>query len=328
MNDDLTFRSGVPNDAMQATELFIHVAPHLRTADFWRWANEKNPFGKSVIEVIEFQKKIVGHYAIMPMQIVYSGKIYKGGFAVQAAVHKQHRNLKNLVRMINRIQNRCIDQKFDFLYGFPNMNIWPIMERVLSWTKIKEFSANELPMNKYQALPTNNKIPVKIERYDGTLQEIEDVWSSSTSQSPSQAIVPRNSAFIKWRFLDHPLHHYPIFSARINGKLEGFIVLKIYNDGQKKFGHIIDILATREFSSHIIPNMINMAFKEFLWHRVDKSVVWVTNASPYKKYFDKLGYKPEGFKTNFNFLPLSKRVPESLHNFDSWFLTFSDSDAF
>jgi hypothetical protein len=135
----LLFRPATPDDAPAIVDLFWQVAPVGRTEDYWRWMNEKGPFGPSLVEVIEIDGRITGHYAVMPIELHRRNRTIKAGFAMQVCTHRGHRGLSYLRPMCDRVWQRCADHGMEVVYGFPNRHIWTIYRRMMRWQPIAHF---------------------------------------------------------------------------------------------------------------------------------------------------------------------------------------------
>ena len=67
------------------------LEPEKNSIDFWKWEFLCNPFGKAFINTAKVNKKVVGHYAVIPIEYILLNKIVKAGLAVDAMTHSKYR---------------------------------------------------------------------------------------------------------------------------------------------------------------------------------------------------------------------------------------------
>ena len=124
---DVAVREYKRGDEYRITDLFMASSPHLRTSGFFRWANLQSPFPKSISLVMEDKNgMIVGHYSIMKMRVMFNNKAYNAGFGAQLVIHPKFRDFQLMWKLLTAVWDRCGENRIDFIYAFPNMNIWPI----------------------------------------------------------------------------------------------------------------------------------------------------------------------------------------------------------
>jgi len=131
-------------DEIPITELFLIASPHhMRTPKYWKWSNLESPYGKSLSLIIEEEGRIIAHYSVMPWKIKVGSSVVKAGFAQQAVVHPNYRNLKIIMDLTEKVWAEATN-RFDFIFGFPNDNFWKVNQMLMGWEKVDEFLADIL----------------------------------------------------------------------------------------------------------------------------------------------------------------------------------------
>jgi len=106
----------------------------------WHWAYIDNPFGEPLVAIALYQGRVVGHYAVVPMDLE-NGSDKISGFlsmttmvAVDFRMHKLFQRLAEMVySRINNLRGAAI------VFGFPNDNSAPGFVKRLGWTISEDY---------------------------------------------------------------------------------------------------------------------------------------------------------------------------------------------
>jgi len=324
----IDFRPFHPGDEQRIIDLFWQVGPHIRTVKFWRWINQENPFGHSIIELMESKGMIIGHYAILPVVLSAGNTQEKTGLAIQALIHPSFRNLKNLLQMTSRVWEHCAQEEIKFIYAFPNDNIWKVYLTLMDMRQICDFRNMELVFKDRPVSLPRPTIHLEVNRLAIFSQDFDDLWADSPIAMSKKISIARNSEFLNWRFLHHPLEHYIVYAATAKEKVHGYIVLKFYRRRDKLFGHIADILTARDGLLDISLALLKTAFEFFTHSKVDIISGWMCPGNPYYDILASLGFAPTGFNTHFGYKSIDGEIPLEFIELKNWYLTMADSDAF
>jgi len=325
---DLDFRPFHSGDEHRIIDLFWQAGPHIRTVGFWRWMNQGNPFGHSIIELVESSGMIIGHYAILPVILCAGDTRVKAGFAIQALIHPSFRNLKNLLQMTGRVWERCAQEGIEFIYAFPNDNIWKVCLTLMDMKPICDFRSLELPFRGQPVSLPRPTSKIDVSRLTSFTEDFDGLWAESPIAVTKKMSVARNSEFLNWRFFQHPLEHYIVYAATAKGKVRGYIVLKFYRRQDKLYGHIVDILTARDGLLDISRALLKIAFDFFTKSGVDIISGWMCPDNPYYELLASIGFTPTGFNTHFGYKSIIGEIPLEFLEPGNWYLTMADSDAF
>ncbi len=90
------------------------------STEFLNWLYNKNPNGKAIVNNIYKDKKIIAHFALVPIKVKFNNKIYKSALSVCTAVDKYHRGLFFFHQLANKSFVRAKSKGIRFIIGVGN----------------------------------------------------------------------------------------------------------------------------------------------------------------------------------------------------------------
>ena len=140
----------------------------------------------------------------------------------------------------------------------------------------------------------------------------------------------RDSDYLNWRFTNNQLNQYEIYVLKSNPdseKINGYVVLKTYDDGASKKGHIVDILAD---SKETLSNLLKYSENKFFQNGIQDISTYVMSSSGYFQDFLGNGYAPLTNDISILLKPLSDRFKSKLQADKdmSFHITMMDHDVF
>jgi hypothetical protein len=312
----MELRRLIDKDASQHIELMLESSGHDRTIAYWKWLNCNLPSGDTIIYGIIENDRVIGSYAVHLVPLQYNGDVFKCGFATQAVVHSKYRNLQRIVSLSREVLDLCKELKFDFIFGFPNNNIWPVKKKIIGWKEVSKLKQLVVDISSFSSI--NNKNVIVLERCN----DIEFL------QEKGVAFIKTNEWF-KWRYFDNPIAHYHVcgITCESGKKISSYIVLKTYR-GNENIGHIIDIQSKNRED---MEQLLSSAAEYFNWMGVKEISLWCTPSDEWYKFFVNLSVNSayNVTDTNFGIFPLSKNgFNTDFYNIGNWNLKMFMSDAF
>lgn len=115
----------------------------------WQWAYIDNPNGNPIVSLYFDGEKLVGHYAVIPMNFLNKSTLIKGLLAMTAMVHPDYRLNSIFVNQAKEVDDIANELNYKFIYAFPNKNSAPGFKKRLNWILeedlyVANFSYNEL----------------------------------------------------------------------------------------------------------------------------------------------------------------------------------------
>jgi hypothetical protein len=124
-------------------------------------------------------------------------------------------------------------------------------------------------------------------------ERIDRLWSLTSNQY--DVIVKRDSEFLNWRYSPHTMLDYRKFIATRDGEIKGYSVLRKQEPGERNFGIIVDLYASRD-DQQTIEDLIRHALQFFA-----KDVTAIACAASIKGYQEVL--------LNFGFIKMESAFP-------------------
>jgi len=129
----LKYYSGISN-------LFFESFEKQLDKELWEWAYLQNPFGTPLVSIALYDGKVVGHYAVIPMNLENNSSCISGFLSMTTMVaveFRRHRLFQRLAEMVyERIQKTDLPS---IVFGFPNDNSAPGFIKRLGWTISEDY---------------------------------------------------------------------------------------------------------------------------------------------------------------------------------------------
>lgn len=266
----LTVKWANTTDVRKILSLFKAVSPQYpRSILYYQWAHNENPHGKSDILIAKKKEKIIGHLAISKL-VGDDGKIL--GNLQQVLVHPNYRDFTLTVTLLKEM-NKMLKEKYNYSIAFPNNNFAPVLEKIGKWKYIKNISETifNLQKNSFnnKTIEWNNYF---LEQSNFDLDFDDGIWSKKSNYGSK---IAKSKNWFVWRFLKHPTEYYDIFVTKNNGKIDSYIVTKIFlrKDGNL-VGHILDVSGIK---LNNIETLINVVINYFNFNNCSFLTVWETS---------------------------------------------------
>jgi len=297
----------IDSDKSDIVSLFISSNPkHCRSVKYYNYSN-KSPYGPSIGAIAKNNSgHIIGHYSVLPLKFKYLGDCYNVGFAQQAVIHSEYRDLK----LVSELHNFVIDKvakKMDFVFAFSNNNFAYIKTKLLGWNDLGSFNSSVIDL-KLINFKINHKVS-SLKKFTNGFEVNKNKYS-----------LVKTSEYLNYRLLNNPISHYKTFIVKNKCRITGYISLKFYKSNDNFVGHFIDFEAE---NTDIIKSLISKAKDYFLFYGVQEVVFW--NMGEYKELFTPFIIS-EGFSSNFVVNNLSNDV--DFFDKELWNLSMILSDAF
>jgi predicted acetyltransferase len=310
-------------DETKILDLYQTVNGRTMSRAFWRWKFLDSPYGKSIIKLLFDGDKLIGHYAVLPMDMLVRGTPVKAGLSVNTMTHPDYRNRGIFVHLAKETYISCRKKGIKFVYGFPNQNIYMGRIEGLRWTGFGDIVVREkrLPGSKKQSSVPGNKL-YSVSSFD---ERINSLWNMAGDAD--KIITIRSQDYLNWRFSGHPTVKYEkIIYEDKKQQLQGYIVLKIYRDEDGEIGHIVDLLCLND--EVVIQDLVHYGIIYFTAKKIKRISCWVPENSLYAKILDNEGFEKKAFNAFWGAMAIDKKsaITKLVENSDNWHLMLSDLD--
>ncbi|MGE6571687.1 GNAT family N-acetyltransferase [Psychrobacter namhaensis] len=121
-------------------DLFLDAFGKPLSKKLWNWAYQENPFGSPKVSMAFLENKLVGHYAVIPMNLSSEDKHIKGYLSMTTMVSTECRGKQLFRSLAERVYDRVANDKEPaIVFGFPNDQSAPGFIKRLGWTVSEDF---------------------------------------------------------------------------------------------------------------------------------------------------------------------------------------------
>ncbi len=100
----------------------------------WEWAYIDNVCGEPIVSLFYHHRKLVGHYAVIPVNLKCKKKSILAGLSMTTMVDPDYRRLGIFTEQANLVYEKAVKRGFSLVYGFPNSKSEPGFRKRLGWT--------------------------------------------------------------------------------------------------------------------------------------------------------------------------------------------------
>lgn len=282
---------------------------------FWEWKYKNNPFGQSLLIVVEFEDKLVGVSNLWPWEFTCRGETLRALQPCDSAVHPEHRG-KGLFTK-SRIEGVRIakQQGFNFFFNFPNQNSlsayltlgWHYMGRI-NW-HVKILSPLKIIKGKFKESKSETLfIPDQFSIDVDVLNSI----SRRNQTFNSYLNINRRGGYHRWRYVDHPTRKYGMATWSKGSKPGAAAIFTLNEKGLNREMVVVDILGRPENTIDLFKEVVKAA----KYFEADFIAV-IQNSSFLTNELWKLGFIKKKLK-NMVVLPLNISLEQKITNFQNW----------
>lgn len=291
--------------------------------EYWAWRYRDNPFGEGIIRLLFDGQELIGHYAVIPMQVEFDNRTVKAAFSMTTMTHPEYRGKGIFVSLAEETYRACGDSGIELVFGFPNVNSYYGFTEKLGWHGFGNMAGWEIHIGEVKYVAEKGIIVGK-EAYFA--DEFDKFWQ--TAKPEGKVAVPRGEKYLNWRYIENPEETYEVFSFRSkNNELLGYTVLKEYWGGEEPVGHIVDMLFCSDAS--ILSIGVKHAMCYFNDRGTRKLSCWTTDSREVSA-LEAIGFAKVEWPVYFGVKKMnnSEEYDPDIMEFGKWRLTMGDSDVF
>ena len=244
---------------------------------WYDWYNYKCPNGENRNYLAEnlTTGEIAGGYGLLPIKIKVNEIFINGSIATNGMVvpRFQRRGLFSLLGRYCLAEEKKYNTKLTI--GVPNQAAIKGHLNV-GW----DYMANLKFVSKY-SFKKKEFVSKEIGKFDSRVDKLIDDISKKTN-----FMVMKDYTFLNWRYVQRPDKEYKIYFYEQDGNVDGYMVLKYFNDNGYKKTHILDIMVR---SWNAFADLIKAA--EYNSIGRDELNCWQIENSIYKDFFSKASFK-------------------------------------
>jgi GNAT superfamily N-acetyltransferase len=312
-------------DEHQMLLLYEQVSGVKMTLDFWKWKYERAPFGKSIIRLMFDGDALIGHVSAIPIDLQVRTTTLRAAFGLDLMIHPDYKGQGLYIPLIAGAEDQCRRNRLQLEYGFPNGRSYLLMTRRFGWKDIARISILYKKLQGESSGLLLSKGAYEICQIEEFGDDVDLLWYKAKGEY--NTIVPRTKEFLNWRYVERPGVNYTKYVSReSNGQLTGYIILKIFSDGTKMRGHIIDIFSLND--KEIMRGLIKRSLDYFVENGIKNISCWMQDNYHYDDVLKEEGFVGKettdcnyfGVKVIHQVIPSIRTVEKA----ENWYFTMGD----
>jgi len=277
MSDVVKFRLGNRDDTTCLLKLFKSAFRTPLSEKEWEWFAYTNPYGIDRVYLMEnSDKEGVGCYCVSPSRALINHQICDLACPHHLVILQAYRGGQTFVDFSRFMFEHETQAKTRVLITAPNKNAYLPQKMLVRWS---DFGFMDCL---YKLCPQSQSHECKsVETFTS---EFEDLFR--TVAENLAFCFEKSASWLNWRYRDHPSRPYTTFAFYESSRLEGFIVLKRWQelDGYRK-AHIMDLWALTDYAVTQL-----LAAAETYTANCDELNLWCVTGYPYRKQLEANGF--------------------------------------
>ena len=245
----------------------------------WQWYVYDNPLGTSRIYLADDDGGIlVGVIGFAPIALRIDGRRVTADFAHHLVLTPAYRDTLSFVQLNRHALNAQAALGVELVIGPPNRTAYPIHKTIMKWVDFGSLDCLRKLKPSAQAHACR-----EVDRFTSAFNPFFERVSSGLS-----FCVAKDDAWMNWRFCRRPGALYKVFVLGETDRLDGYVVLKSWQDrdGYRK-AHILDMHATDDDSLSQL-----VAAAETYADGYDELNLWAVQGYAYRRALEGHGFAP------------------------------------
>lgn len=312
-------RMGSRDDLDNILQLMNLVQPHVPwSAEHFMWQFYDSNQGKdsSLLYLILSGGAVVSLYSAVKKWFSIRGEIKEAVMIQDVMTHPDFRGRGFLNHLAKLCVNDIVKSGY-FAYTFPN-KLSENSFRRNGWTELTKIPLRTLTINSFDKNFNAHEedLVEPIVRFD---ERATRIWNDSGLLVGGY----RDASFLNWRYSKPETQYFKFYLK----KDEGYLVLKIFDRGDQRVLHLLDIVVSKSSRDLIKPAL--EFTKEFASiNKAGLITCWMNLGHPYSSIFDKFGFSLDPNSDRFSFVMSPNKDLELFSNAAVWHLTQGDSDIY
>lgn len=303
-------------DEVKILELFKLAFNKEMTPEYWKWRFQDNPFTKDImIHLMWDGDKMVGHYAICPIEMIIDGEVCMTAFSMTTMTHPEYNGRGIFTQLSSSLYDELKNvHKYKMVWGFPNNNSHYAFIKNLKWNNVATIPM--LSINKAKLKPSSGVKYSKVDNFNKVL-------ALKLNNSTKKIKINNTADYLNWRYNSNPFADYKTLTVN-----EGIIVYKLiasFSESGKNEIDIMDVVFNND--TELLNELLNAITEEEKGADITQFNLWNSIFSDEYLLLKKFGFISQMPVTYLGFLNLDSEsiLPEHYQN---WDINFGYSDVF
>jgi hypothetical protein len=264
----------------------------------WRWKYLKNPYPVQIALAVGEDGTIRVMYGGIPYRATWKNERVTVTHLMDIMSHPNYRKSGLFVKTGTAFFDLYAGpHRTCFYYGFPGKYHFDIGKKYLKYTDLE--NGVSFLRAETRALARNKaRFGGRIERITQAEGVVDDIWDLCVRDYPLAVI--RDSAFIRWRFFEHPLNPYEVWGYRsfFRKDWKGYAVLAV--EGEK--ARMVDLLLP--FSRKTAVDFLARMGSQVCGRGIMEIETWLPQGHFMTGFAESAGFRP--FEEPLGFIPTGR----------------------
>lgn len=317
-----------PNDEVEIARLFNLAFKKDLSPDYWKWRFVQNPFLKEpMINLMWEGNQLIGHHSVSASEIKVSNEIFLSSLCGTAMTHPDYEGTGIYGKLALSLYDRILeDHDVQSIITFPAR----AASHYSLVKKIQYKNVGYLPTLKLDAVTFKKSTTENIncvEQFDSTHEEfINEILQSLGFE----IYTNRSVKYLNWRYTSCPISDYVSIEYKIDGKIMGLLIAKIYkiNEWSTEVDiDIVDLFCSADLN--ILTRLFSGIIEKFtsLNYDVQRLNCWISLFDSRHLELERLGFVMSTPITYFCAKSLGQKL-NSIYKFNKWYISMGDSDVY
>ncbi len=313
-------RSYQAGDEIAILELFRIVFGKEMSSKYWNWRFVNNPFSNELfIELMWDGDKLVGHYAVSPVEMMINGNTEKTALSMTTMTHPEYGGRGIFSQLAESLYGKLSKSNYRMVWGFPNNNSHYGFNKNLLWSDIAVQGMMTLSAKSFLRFMNTDAVGISIRK----MEEIESKLLFQLNSSAKNIKINKTKEYIQWRYFDNPTAIYKMVRSQDSRGIIIYKVIPSFTDRNQSEIDIMDVAFDNEIS--VLASLLASVYN------TEESVIqfnlWDSLFSVNQIIFEKIGFRLSAPLTYLGYRALSS-PDRNLGEYRNWDMSFSYSDIF
>ena len=333
-----------PGDETEILNLFGRVFGENRDMALWKWENQQNPRGESIIALLHSGERIRAHLCLQQILLHIRGREVPAAQRINTMMEEECRGSGWFAPLLKLQLEEAQKRGVELIYSFPNHTALRALQRSGEVTELgevphyikvlraKEAAHRAAPHRLFASIflrialsaatlfknrrRGNGSRTRRLWEFDGRFDEL---WKQAGESFG--ITTARCSSFLNWRYRDCPREYLLFERPRGEKGTGGYIVLRFLEN----VCYILDLLA---LDRECLLDLLDRAEDEARVRSCSALSCWCLDGGRVSSLLKELGYMRRKSKTTFVFTNIQcpEDIKGELENRSSWYIMLGDSD--
>lgn len=341
------------DDVYKLPDLYKKVFNVDKTPSFWDWKYFQNPSGDHMMRLAVDTARdgmIIGQIGCIPLKIAMGREIIMGSQVCDIVILPEYQKGGPFFELHKAATQDNLDRGVQFIFGYSITKTLKISTRLLKFISVSPIHRLVKVLDPTSFIQAKIKLPelasfagsiskkalqlinidkiklsrgqnlVEVHEFDKRFDELIMNWKKD-----SRIMVYRDSAYLNWRYINHPTANYKIYAVESSGEIIGFVVIAIEDD-EIRHAYILELMVRREFS-WVTEVLLQKTFNYCFDSNVATVTAWLFESSPYWHSFTQKGFIVRDTSHNLIVRPhFTKASSVDITLPVNWEISMGDSD--